>query len=106
MAFQEINNNGELKKFITVGDAVEGYFMGSHKGVTKYGDTVFLDFIDEDGNNFSIVQTSGMLADWDKLMNYKVKVEYTGDQKNAKSGRTFKDFKIYADFEDSYLPFE
>jgi hypothetical protein len=47
-----------------------------------------------------------MRADWDKLRGVRVKLEYIGDKKNPKTGRTFKEFKIYADYEDSYLPFE
>lgn len=105
MAYTEIGNS-ELKKLVKIGDSVEGYYIGQHKAMTKYGETVFIDFIGEDGNEFSIVQTQGMRANWEKLLNVKIKIEYIGDKTNDKTGRKFKDYKIYADFDDMYLPFE
>jgi hypothetical protein len=104
MAFKEVNSV-ELKKFMATGDYVEGYYLGNHRVNTQYGEAVFLEFINDDGE-FNVVLTSGMRADWDKLRGVRVKLEYIGDKKNPKTGRTFKEFKIYADYEDSYIPFE
>lgn len=104
MAYQEIKS-GKLKKFEKAGDYIEGYFMGERNGKTKYGDAVFLDFKGEGEDNFCIVKTSGMIADWDNLLGVKVKIQYTGDVENPKTGRTFKNYKIFADYEDVCVPF-
>lgn len=106
MAFKEVSASGELKGFKAIGDTVEGYYMGTHESETVYGKAVFMDFTSEDGD-FSIIQTAGLKKyNWSSMQGMKVKIEYAGDKKNPKTGRTFKDFKIYADYEDSYLPFE
>lgn len=103
MAYQEVKT-GKLKRFENAGDYVEGYYMGERIAETKYGKTVFLDF-KGDEENFSVIKTAGMMANWGKLQGIKVKIQYVGEAENPRTGRKFKNFKIFADFDDVRLPF-
>lgn len=104
--YKEVNKEfeaKELRKFVNVGDSVEGYFIGEHNAKTSYGDTLFLDFTTDEGD-FSVVASAGLKnVDWNDLQGVKVKIEYVGDKKNKKTGRMFKDFKVMADYDDTVM---
>lgn len=105
MAYNEVSASGELKGFKAVGDTVEGYYMGTHEGETAYGKAVFMDFTSEDGD-FSIIQTAGLKKyNWGAMQGMKVKIEYAGDKVNPKTKRTYKDYKVLVDKDDTVMPF-
>jgi hypothetical protein len=104
MAFKKVEKGGNLFKFERAGDAVEGILMKIRRGETQFGEAQFADIDTKDGR-VSVVITAGLgLFDWDSMINKMIRIEYTGDKKNSKTGRYFKDFDVYVD--EDYIPFE
>jgi hypothetical protein len=109
--FKEINVGVEdLWKGEVEGDVLIGYLRKYGKMNTKKGETAYIDISPVDANGQVILNDeneparttvflSAGLANypWSEWIGNAVKLEYTGEQENPRTGQTFKAYKVYVD---------
>ena len=107
--FQEVNIGVEdVIKFEIPGDIAVGYVRKLSSMNTKKGKSEFIEMntLDAKGNVIMNPETGDPLKTtvflsaglvnypWEEFINRVVKIEYTGEQFNPRSGQTFKCFKV------------
>lgn len=90
--------NGEIFQFDNPGDTLDLSITNYRAGVvTKLGEVDIVDGINLDtGTPVSFFVTAGLKAyPWGQMIGDAARVEYTGQEQNPRSGRTFKAFDVY-----------
>ncbi len=92
----------EFVKFELPGDNISGKLLRQRQIDTQYGEAQILDIevLDNDTGELKIqsvpLKSNLMYGySWDEMIGKKVEIEYTGQQKNPKSGRVYKAFDVY-----------
>jgi hypothetical protein len=96
MGFKKLDpTGGETIVFDTKGQDFEGTLTDIRKVTTKMGDALVADFEVADGSRCSLFLSTVL----ERLVNGNlvgrlIRIEYLGEVKNPKSGRTYKDFTV------------
>lgn len=94
------NTLPEKVMFDKVGDAAEGYVLETREITTKHGPVDVLIITDAENKKATrsvFLSAALALTNWEELMGAYVRIEYTGDEKNPKTGRTFKAYDVMVD---------
>jgi hypothetical protein len=111
MAYKQVQQqqyDGSIFKFEEKGDNFEGTLVNIRRDVTtRNGLSDVADFLDMDGNPFSIFLTAGLKTRMDeKLKGERLLITYIGEMTNEKTGRKFKAFDVAVWEDDSdEIPF-
>lgn len=90
--------NGEIFAFENPGDTLDVSITNYRPDViTKLGAVDIVDGIDLDtGKEVAFFVSAGLKAyRWGEMIGDAVRVEFTGEVQNPRSGRTFKAFDVY-----------
>lgn len=97
MSWNNISSNKtEVIHFDTEGQEFDGVLTGIRKDVpTTNGPASIADFKGIDGKQYAIFLSAGLISHiTEDLIGRRLRIEYTGERKNASGNRTFKSFTI------------